>query len=112
MSKLAASHAACELPEQLLHAHFAEQMRSAVDIACDPQAISNVDTNRATVVGVPGEVIDGRLKGPIKIDSNQLSFRVQYRATRVATRCVGIVQNGHRHLPSLGCTKRPKSRAS
>ena len=73
-------------------------MTGLIDIAGDPKNVTNINADGATVVLVPGEVVDCCLKTAIKIHSDQMTPGIQHRAAGVTASGVGVVQNCNRYL--------------
>ena len=63
----------------------------------DEEHVADVDADIAADVGVVDEVAHRAFPATVEVEAKELTFGIQYRATRVTTRGVDAGGEGHMH---------------
>jgi hypothetical protein len=56
-------------------------MLGPVQFIGDPEDITNIDADTATVIMVPGKIVDCGLECSVKIDPDKFTFRIEDRTS-------------------------------
>ena len=91
-----------------LDSHFSEQVLSPKNLTCNPKSVTDIDTNRPAIGFIPSEIVDGRFKSTIKVDTDQLSRAVDNWTPRISTGGVGVIENTGRDIVQCGMAEPAK----